>query len=203
MATSTPEVALAGAGGDAVAAAAPGQTLPMRHRLLVAVLAIAFAVGVFVTYTPGLNAAIAAFAAAVLVVLAATDLERRIIPNRIVLPAALLVLLARVAAEPGRSPKYILAAAGVGVAFLIPNLINRSSIGMGDVKFLFLLGAALGPRVIAAIAIASFSIFPFAVGALIRGGLPARKTTLPFGPFLAVGGLVVLLIPSILGHGLN
>jgi prepilin signal peptidase PulO-like enzyme (type II secretory pathway) len=49
--------------------------------------------------------------------------------------------------------------------------------------------------------IAFIAIFPLALAALIRGGLAARKATLPFGPFLALGGLAILIVPRILGLG--
>jgi leader peptidase (prepilin peptidase)/N-methyltransferase len=77
---------------------------------------------------------------------------------------------------------------------LIPNLINRSLMGMGDVKLAVLLGAGLGWGVVGAVTVAFLSMFPVALGTLIRGGLAARKTTLPFGPFLALGGLVILIV---------
>jgi leader peptidase (prepilin peptidase)/N-methyltransferase len=90
-------------------------------------------------------------------------------------------------------------AIAVGIAFLIPNLINQSLMGMGDVKLMVLLGAGLGWGAVGAIMIGFLSVFPFALLALIRGGVAARKTTLPFGPFLAFGGLVVLIVPHLIG----
>lgn len=72
---------------------------------------------------------------------------------------------------------------------------------MGDVKLVAFLGAGLGTGVIGAIALGCLSIFPFALGTLVRGGLAARKSTLPFGPFLAFGALVILIAPRLLGVG--
>ena len=137
--------------------------------------------------------------AAVLVVLAATDLERRIIPNRIVLPATAIALVANVAISPGQSLEFVLAGLVLGVAFLLPNLINASLMGMGDVKLMMLLGAGLGWGALGAVMIGFLSLFPFALLALIRGGVAARKTALPFGPFLALGGLVILIAPHLIG----
>jgi prepilin signal peptidase PulO-like enzyme (type II secretory pathway) len=145
------------------------------------------------------GAVIAAFMAAVLVVLAAVDLERRIIPNRIVLPATAIVLIARIAFFPGRSGEFLIAALAAGAAFLIPNLISRSLIGMGDVKLALLLGAGLGLRVVGALLIAYLSIFPLALATVARGGFAARKRTLPFGPFLALGALVMLIVSPVPG----
>jgi leader peptidase (prepilin peptidase) / N-methyltransferase len=185
---------------------APASAEPSRERLVrnhvpVGLLATALAALACTTYPAFADAAIAAFMAIVLVVLAATDLERRIIPNRVVVPAIAIVLIARIAVSPGRASEYIVAALGAGLAFLVPNFISRSLMGMGDVKLAAFLGAGLGWGVIGAVAIAFISIFPFAVGTLIRGGLAARKSTLPFGPFLAFGGLVILIVPRLVGVG--
>lgn len=170
----------------------------LAHRARVAVIASAFAALALVTAPTARHGFLAAFLAGVLVVLAATDLERRIIPNRIVLPAAAVALAWNVAFSPGRSAEFILAAVALGGAFLIPNLINQSLMGMGDIKLMVLLGAGLGWSAVGAIMLGFLSIVPFAVVALIRGGLAARKTTLPFGPFLAFGGLVVLIVPHLM-----
>jgi leader peptidase (prepilin peptidase)/N-methyltransferase len=97
--------------------------------------------------------------------------------------------------------EYLLAALLAALLFLIPNLISRSLIGMGDVKLATLLGAALGWGVLPSLALAFISVFPFALGTVIRGGLAARKSTLPFAPFMAFGGLVILIIPRLVGLG--
>lgn len=173
----------------------------LRNPVAVAVAAAAVSAVAFVSSVAGSQAIIAAFMAAVLVVLAATDLERRIIPNRIVLPATAILLVANIAVSPGRASVFVLASLVVGIAFLIPNLINASLMGMGDVKVMMLLGAGLGWAAVGAIMVAFVAIFPFALATLIRGGAAARKTALPFGPFLAVGGLVVLIVPHLVGLG--
>ena len=134
---------------------------------------------------------------AVLVLLAAIDIERRVIPNVVVLPATTLVLITNVAFFPGRSIQFVLAALAASIAFLIPNLINRSLMGMGDVKLALFLGAGLGWSVVGAVTVAFLSVFPVALGMLLRGGMAARKASLPFGPFLAVGGIVILLLPAL------
>jgi leader peptidase (prepilin peptidase) / N-methyltransferase len=170
-----------------------------RQRVPVALISAAFALLAFTSQPSGAEALIAALMAAVLVVLAATDIEHRIIPNRIVVPAALIALLAHSAVTPGRSTDFFLAAVTGGIAFLIPNLINRSLMGMGDVKLVALLGAGLGWGVLGAVSLAFLSVFPVAVLMLIRDGAAARKATLPFGPFLALGGLVILIVPHLAG----
>lgn len=162
---------------------------PGAPAIVAAVLA---ALGLASYSTVG-DRAIAALMAVVLVIVAATDLERRIIPNRIILPATGIVLLARIATRPAHASEFALAAIVAALAFLIPNLISRAAMGMGDVKLAAFLGAGLGWGAFAAIAAAFLAVFPFALLALIRGGLSARKSTLPFGPFLAFGALLVLI----------
>lgn len=192
-------VALDGHPGNKVAGVKPAPLL--GHPVLVAVIATAFGAVAFAATPLGAEAILAAFTAGVLVVLAATDLEHRIIPNRIVLPAILIALVANIAISPGHSSEFLLATVAIGVVFLIPSLINASLMGMGDVKLMMLLGASLGSGVVGAVMIAFFCVFPFALGTLIRGGRSARTATLPFGPFLAVGGLVILIAPHLLGLG--
>ena len=65
---------------------------------------------------------------------------------------------------------------------------------MGDAKLCFLLGAGLGWNVIGALVIASVGAFIVAVTILVRRGLGARKETFPFGPFLALGGILALFL---------
>jgi leader peptidase (prepilin peptidase)/N-methyltransferase len=128
----------------------------------------------------------------VLVVLAAIDLERRIIPNRIVLPATGLILATQIALSPDGAFEWVAAAVGAALFLLLPLLIYPSGMGMGDVKLALLLGAGLGWAVVPALFVGLMAAFVAAVVVLVRGGLAARKTALPFGPFLAFGGLVAL-----------
>jgi prepilin signal peptidase PulO-like enzyme (type II secretory pathway) len=170
----------------------------LRHRTPVALLALSAAALAFASYDAGVSAVLAAFFAGTLVVVAATDIEQRIIPNRVVLPATAIVLLAHVVIAPRASLQFLLAATTAGVVSLLPSLAGRSWIGMGDVKLIALLGAGLGAGVMGALMLAFLLIFPVAVIVLVRGGQAARKTTLPFGPFLALAALIILIVPRIL-----
>jgi leader peptidase (prepilin peptidase) / N-methyltransferase len=174
----------------------------VRHRVPVAIIACLFAVVAFAVLPLGPNAFVAAGLAGVLVVVSATDLERRIIPNRIVLPALAIVLAERIVFSPGQAPVYILAMLGAASFLMLPNLVNGSAVGMGDVKLAALLGVALGWNVINGLALGFLLMVPVAVAVLVRGGMAARKTTLPFGPFLALGGFVFLIAPHLLGAAL-
>jgi prepilin signal peptidase PulO-like enzyme (type II secretory pathway) len=145
------------------------------------------------------RAVVGAFAAAVLVVLSAIDLERGIIPNRIVLPAAGIVLLAQVALFPSRTPEWVLAPMLAAVVLMIPQLLKRAWMGMGDVKLALLMGATLGWGVFGALFMAFVCVFPVALLLLIRDGAAARKRSIPFGPFLSLGALIVLFAPHLAG----
>jgi leader peptidase (prepilin peptidase)/N-methyltransferase len=69
--------------------------------------------------------------------------------------------------------------------------------GMGDVKLALLLGVGLGWDVFGALIVAFLCVLPVALLILLRGGMAARKTTIPFGPFLSLGGLIVLFGPPL------
>jgi leader peptidase (prepilin peptidase) / N-methyltransferase len=173
----------------------------LRHPVRVAVLCAALVTLVFATYPLGAGAAITAFMAVVLVVVAATDIERRIIPNRVVLPATAIILFARIAFTPGRALECVLAATAAAAVFLATNLTSGNLMGMGDVKLALMLGAGLGWGVIGAVCLAFLGTFPFGLAVLARGGLAARSATLPFGPFLAFGALLIMLVPRLAGFG--
>ena len=163
------------------------------RRPVVLVPALVLAALCVVRYDAEAHGFISAFTAAVLVVLAATDLEERLIPNRIVVPAAALVLVAQIAFYSDRALEWVLSALGAGLFLFIPAAIKRGAIGMGDVKLAFLMGAALGFVVLPAMTIGFLALVPVALYMLAREGAAARKKYLPLGPFLAFGALVVLL----------
>jgi leader peptidase (prepilin peptidase)/N-methyltransferase len=179
------------------ASSAPSGEL-LRYPAAVAAIVVAV-VALAVVTLPADKALIAAFAGAVLVVLSAIDLERGIIPNRIVLPAAGVVLLAQIALFPDRAAEWILAGILAALVLMVPQLVKRGWMGMGDVKLALLLGATLGWGVIAAVFLSFLCAFPVALTLLIRHGSGARKMTIPFGPFLSLGALIVLFAPHIAG----
>jgi leader peptidase (prepilin peptidase)/N-methyltransferase len=125
-----------------------------------------------------------------LVAVTVTDLERRVIPNRIVLPAAAVVLVAQTAAD--RSPEWALAALAASTFLLLAALAYPGGMGMGDVKLALLLGAALGRTVAVGLMFGFVAALVPAVWLIVRHGSAARKMAVPFGPFLALGGLVAL-----------
>ena len=155
-------------------------------ELLTAVLVAACVLA----FGPTPRAAVAAAFCAVLVVVSAIDLEHRIIPNRIVLPAAGVLLVAQTALEP--SPEWAIAAVGACAFLLVAALAYPGGMGMGDVKLALLLGAVLGRTVpVALMAAMVLALVPSAV-LLARHGSKARKMGIPFGPFLALGSVLAL-----------
>jgi leader peptidase (prepilin peptidase) / N-methyltransferase len=129
----------------------------------------------------------------VLVLLSAIDLDCRLIPNGIVLPALAVCLAAQIALFPDRTLEWILASFFAALVLFLPLLVVPTGMGMGDVKLAALLGAVLGKSVVAALFVGVLAGGLFAVGVLIREGSGARRKTIAYGPFLAFGGIVVLL----------
>lgn len=137
-----------------------------------------------------LNAAVAAFFCAVLVVVSATDLAHRIIPNRVVLPASGVVLAVQTALHP--SPEWALAALGASGFLLVTAVIYPAGMGMGDVKLALLMGAMLGRVVPVALMLGMLLALVPSIVLLARHGAAARKMGIPFGPFLALGSVIAL-----------
>jgi leader peptidase (prepilin peptidase)/N-methyltransferase len=144
------------------------------------------------------SAAVAAFFCLALVAVSATDLEHRIIPNRIVLPAAAIVLVANSALHP--SPRWALAALGASGFLLAAALAYPKGMGMGDVKLALLMGAALGKTVPVALMIGMVAALVPGIYLVVRHGSAARKMGVPFGPFLALGSVVALFAGQPLLH---
>ena len=136
------------------------------------------------------EAAVAAFFCAALVAVSAVDVERRIIPDKIVLPATVVVLLAQTILHP--SPEWVLASLGASAFLLAAVLAYPRGMGLGDVKLALLLGAMLGRGVTVALMLAMVAAMLPALVLLARHGNAARKMAIPFGPFLALGSVIAL-----------
>jgi leader peptidase (prepilin peptidase)/N-methyltransferase len=138
------------------------------------------------------KAFVASFFCVVLVVLSAIDLQHRIVPNRIVLPAALIVLLAQTALEP--SPEWALGALGASGFLFVAALAYPAGMGMGDVKLALLLGAMLGRYVSVGLMLGMIAALVPSLVLLARHGSAARKMGIPFAPFLALGAVIALFV---------
>ncbi len=136
------------------------------------------------------QAVVAAFFCATLVVLSASDLRHRIVPNVIVLPAAAIVLVSRTALDP--SVEWAVGALGASLFLFLAVLAYPKGMGMGDVKLALLLGAMLGRTVPVALMLGMLAALVPSVVLLARHGAAARKMAIPFAPFLALGAVVAL-----------
>jgi leader peptidase (prepilin peptidase) / N-methyltransferase len=121
------------------------------------------------------------------------DLDHRIIPNTLMLVGTVVSLAIVLLTQPDSLTAHLIAAAAAGGFLLIAALAYPAGMGMGDVKLAgvmgLFLGRAVGPAMLVALVAGSV------VGALIiarKGAKEGRKTAIPFGPYLAFGGLVGL-----------
>jgi leader peptidase (prepilin peptidase)/N-methyltransferase len=163
--------------------------IPFVYPAVELVTALLIAGCVF-TFGLTLHAAIAALFCAVLVAVSAIDLEHRIIPNRIVLPATVVVLVANTARD--LTPEWAIAALGASGFLLAAALAYPAGMGMGDVKLALLMGAGLGKTVPVALMGGMLAAMIPGLFLFARHGSKARKMGIPFGPFLAIGSVVAL-----------
>jgi leader peptidase (prepilin peptidase)/N-methyltransferase len=133
---------------------------------------------------------VASFFCFVLVAISAADVRYRVVPNKIVLPAALIVLAAQTILHP--SVEWLLGGLG-GAGFLfVAALAYPAGMGMGDVKLALLLGFMVGRNVGVALMAGMISALLPSVVLFARHGSKARKMAIPFAPFLALGGVIAL-----------
>ena len=168
------------------------RSLPYNQRLVIGGASAVLVVGSFVRFGLSGHALVGAILAPTLVLLAAIDLDRRLIPDVIVLPALAGVLILQIAFYPEDTLEWVLAMIGAALFLFIPMLISPAAMGMGDVKLAALLGAALGKSVVAALFIGLLAGGAYGLVVFAREGLAARRKSIAFGPFLAFGGLVIL-----------
>jgi leader peptidase (prepilin peptidase)/N-methyltransferase len=130
-----------------------------------------------------------------LVPMALIDLDHRIIPNKLTGPAALVAVGLGLWLDPGGEPERLIAGAAAGGFFLLAALARPGGMGMGDVKLAGVLGLFLGGSVAVALMVALVAGTVVGAAVIARvGAAQGRKTAVPFGPFLALGGLVAVLV---------
>jgi leader peptidase (prepilin peptidase) / N-methyltransferase len=172
-----------------------GTRIPLRYPAVELLTALLVA-GCVLAFGVSARAAVAAGFCIVLVAVSAIDLEHRIIPNRIVVPAAALALVAQTALHP--SPEWAFSALGASGFLFVAALAYPAGMGMGDVKLALLMGAVLGRTVSVALMAGMLAAMVPSLILFARHGAAARKMGIPFGPFLAVGSVVALFS----GHAL-
>ena len=161
-----------------------------RLRLVAVVVFAALVAACITTFGVSVEALVDSLACAVLVAVTVTDFERRIVPNRIIVPALVIALIVQTVRDP--SVEWIVAALAAGGFFLIAALIYPAGLGMGDVKLAAFLGAWLGAPVIVALFAGSLLAVIPAIFILVTQGRSARKVGIPFAPFLAGGAIIAL-----------
>lgn len=159
---------------------------------LVEAVTAALVVACVAVYGPTPEAGLAAGFCAVLVTLSVIDTQHRIVPNRIVLPAAAVGLALHVLIDP--SPEWLLAALGASGFLFGVALAYPKGLGLGEVKLALLLGAVLGASVSLALMLGLLAALVPAVVLLARHGAAARKMGIPLVPFLSLGAIVALFV---------
>lgn len=128
-----------------------------------------------------------------LVAITRIDLEHRIIPDRITAPLAIAALALTAVFEPHQLTERLIAAAAAGGVFSAVVLAYPAGMGMGDAKLVAVMGLVLGRSVAPALLVALVSGSVVGIGVMARRGVTnGRRTAIPFGPFLALGGMVAM-----------
>ena len=170
-----------------------GARIPVRYLLVELALGAAFAATAVVFHDDPGTLALGLVFVAMLAAITLTDLERRLIPNRILIAGAVAALAIAVATDPSSLPERGIAALAAGGLLLLIALAYPRGMGMGDVKLAAVMGLYLGSAVSVALAVAVIAGSVVGIGVMLREGSGARKQAVPFGPFLALGGVVALL----------
>lgn len=163
-------------------------------RVLVLAAGIGAFAGSFADFGFGTRALIGAVLCPALVLLAVIDAQHLLLPNAIVLPTTLAVAVILVVGAPSSFLPHLATAAALGGFFFAFAALFPGSMGMGDAKLGFLLGLALGSRTLAAAIYAIAGLLVAALYVLATRGTAARKDTIPFGPFLAAGGIIAFFL---------
>jgi leader peptidase (prepilin peptidase) / N-methyltransferase len=166
-----------------------GTSISIRYFLVELVTGLLVA-SCFLKFGFSGDAFVASFVCLALVTISAVDFERMIIPNRIVVPAALATLAANTALHP--SPRWALAGLAASAFLFAAALLYPKGMGMGDVKLAVLVGAALGRTTAVGLMAGMVAALLPSLFLFARHGAAARKMKIPFGPFLALGCVVAL-----------
>jgi leader peptidase (prepilin peptidase) / N-methyltransferase len=166
--------------------------IPVRYPLVEALTALLFVgVGLKIGLEQSLLPALAL--TITLVAAAETDLEHHIIPNRLMAASAIAAVALWAIVDPGRLPENLIAGAAAGGFLLAAALAYPAGMGMGDVKLAGVMGLYLGASVAPALFVGFAAGAAVGVAIVLVRGASARKQGVPFGPFLALGGVVGLL----------
>ena len=170
-----------------------GARISARYPLTELALGALYAATVLVLWDDPAQLALGLVFVTTLMAITLTDLERRIIPNKVLIVAAVLGVAIAAIGDPGSLPERAIAAAAAGGLLFLAALANPRGMGMGDVKLAAVMGLFLGRNVAPAILAALLAGSLVGLAMIARHGAAARKRAIPFGPFLALGGVIGLL----------
>jgi len=170
-----------------------GERISARYPLTELALGILYAATVAVLWDDRTEVALGLVFVTVLVAITLTDLDRRVIPNKILLVAAVAGVAIAAIGDPSSLPERAIAAAAAGGGLFLVALAYPKGMGLGDVKLAAVMGLFLGRNVAPAILVALLAGSIVGLAIIARHGAAARKRAIPFGPFLALGGVVGLL----------
>ena len=164
-------------------------------RTVAAATAAVVALACLVLHGLGIDVLFGTAFVAVLAAVSVVDWEERRIPNRIVLPAAAFTVTAVFVLHPDELRASLIAGVAAFAFFFVPALFASSkTVGMGDAKLALLVGLGLGGDALLGFFVTSFVAGGFALALILTRGSEARKEGLPFGPFLALGAAVALIV---------
>jgi leader peptidase (prepilin peptidase) / N-methyltransferase len=169
-----------------------GAPISARYPLVELLTAAAFA-GVVATRGLDADLVLELPFVACLIALAGIDLDHRILPNKIVYPLAVYGLAATLLVDRADTLEHVVAGAGAFAFLLVAALAYPAGMGMGDVKLAGAMGLFLGVSILPAMLVAFLSGTVVGVAIMAREGVAARKKAVPFGVFLALGGIVGVL----------
>jgi len=165
-----------------------------RYPLVEALTGLLFAAVVAVHFENTAQIVLGLVLVAFLIPLTLIDLDLRLLPDRLTLPAAVLAIVLGTALDPDGEVQRLIAGGAAGLFFFVAWYVKPGGMGFGDVKLVAVMGLFLGRGVV--VAVFTALIAGVLVGAMImkrKGVAEGRKTAVAFGPFLALGGVVALL----------
>ena len=171
-----------------------GTRISPRYPLTELGVGLLFAATVLVYRHDPAEAVIGLVFVTMLAIVTLTDLAQRIIPNKVLIVAAVICVAIAAPTDPGGLPERLIAAVAAGGVLFLVVLAYPAGMGLGDVKLVATMGLFLGRTVAPAILIALLAGSLVGIVLLARHGSKARKMAIPFGPFLAFGGVIGLLV---------
>lgn len=175
-----------------------GAAISPRYPLTELVTGALYAATTLVLRDDAAEAALGLVFVTMLVAITLTDLERRIIPNKVLLAGSAVAVAIVAVSDPSSLPERAIAAATAGGLLLAAALAYPRGMGLGDVKLAATMGLFLGRDVAPAILVALLAGSIVGLAMIARHGAAARKRAIPFGPFLALGGVVGLFAGEVM-----